>query len=296
MLPRVADAAVDLDAVLQDPAGRFAGGGLGDVARPGAIGVVAVDGHRRVVHRRGRPLRARATCRRACAGSPGTSRSARRTACAPSRTRAPCRRCGARCRPSRRRARVGAVTPARVVGGRGRAAGASSCGRSTVNRRREKSTVATNRAGTSAASTTASSGSGQHDGDALDAVGFEHEGDASGRRRARRCRSCAVVAGQRGVPGRSRGTARARPRSRSPRGTGRGRPRRRAERGVLREVSPQRLVHRRVVDVRAHERGRALALEQLAAGVAQQLLVGGEREVHGLRRLSASGGPARAGR
>ena len=36
VLPRVADAAVDLGAVLQDPAGRFARRGLGDVARPGS--------------------------------------------------------------------------------------------------------------------------------------------------------------------------------------------------------------------------------------------------------------------
>jgi hypothetical protein len=31
-----------------------------------------------------------------------------------------------------------------------------------------------------------------------------------------------------------------------------------------------------VVDVRAHDSGRALALEQLAAGVLQELLVGGQ--------------------
>ena len=35
VLPRVADAAVDLDAVLEDAACRLARGGLGDVARPG---------------------------------------------------------------------------------------------------------------------------------------------------------------------------------------------------------------------------------------------------------------------
>ena len=32
----------------------------------------------------------------------------------------------------------------------------------------------------------------------------------------------------------------------------------------------------------AYERGWALARDQLAGGVAQQLLVGGEREVHGV--------------
>ncbi len=49
---------------------------------------------------------------------------------------------------------------------------------------------------------------------------------------------------------------------------------------VLRKMAPQRLVRRRVVDVRAHERRRALAFEQLARGVLEELLVVGEREVH----------------
>src|SRR5262245_56982835 len=56
VLPRVADAAVDLDAVLEDAARGFAGRGLGDVAGPPAVRVVGVDAHRRVVHRRSRPL------------------------------------------------------------------------------------------------------------------------------------------------------------------------------------------------------------------------------------------------
>ena len=49
-----------------------------------------------------------------------------------------------------------------------------------------------------------------------------------------------------------------------------------------REVLPQRKVRVGVVDVRADERRRALLVEQLAGGVAQQLLVVGEGEVHGL--------------
>ena len=54
VFPRVADAAVDLDAVLEDAAGGNAGGRFGDVARTGAGRVIFVDAHRRVVHRGGR--------------------------------------------------------------------------------------------------------------------------------------------------------------------------------------------------------------------------------------------------
>ena len=56
VLPRIADAPVDLDSVPEDPAGGFAGRGLGDVAGLGSVGVVGVDAHGRVVNRGGRPL------------------------------------------------------------------------------------------------------------------------------------------------------------------------------------------------------------------------------------------------
>src|SRR5262249_10209721 len=56
------------------------------------------------------------------------------------------------------------------------------------------------------------------------------------------------------------------------------------ERGVLGEVPPKLRIDRRVFDVGAHERGRAFAFEELAGGVAQQFLIGGQREIHGYLR------------
>ena len=114
------------------------------------------------------------------------------------------------------------------------------------------------------------------------------ERDRAGRR--------GVVAGQRRVTrrreersGRGRVTGLLEEQAEVGRGAG-------AEGGVLGQVSPQRLVRRRIIDVCAHERRRALALEQLAARVAQQFLIGSQREVHGAGAFNASGGPAPAER
>ena len=90
VLPRVADAAVDLDAVLEDAAAPPRR------RRPWRRGRRRSRSGRRRRRRSSprsarprSPARARATSRRACAGSPGTSRSARRTARVPWRSRAP---------------------------------------------------------------------------------------------------------------------------------------------------------------------------------------------------------------
>ena len=267
VLPRVADAAVDLRAVLQDPARGFAGRGLGRVARERAV---AGGGVARSSPRTARPrwpAAVRATCRRACAGSPGTSRSAGRTACAPWRTRAPCRRCGARCRSSRPRSTRwhGRSTP-RSARGRSAVTSTSRSAVSSWNERREKSMVETkrSRSRTASASTTATDGPGPTTAivstrSASSTNGFIGSSTERDGARARPRRRSATRRA------RSRGTVRARPRSRS-----RSRNRQRSVAGpapsgrVLLEVSPQRLVHRRVVDVRAHERRRALAFEQLA--------------------------------
>ncbi len=175
-----------------------------------------------------------------------------------------------------------------------RAAAASSAGRSSVKSRREKSTVATNWAGTSAASITASCGPGNTTatrstrstsstngwvGSSTTATvpvvepssPVERDEQRRGEERAGRGRVAGLLEEQAQVGGRSG-----------------------AERGVLRQVAPQWRVRRRVVDVRAHECRRAFALQQLAARLAQEFLIGGQREVHA--GLSASGGPARAGR
>ena len=86
VLPRVADAAVDLDAVLGRPRRR--------ARRPRPWRRARRGGGRRRRRRSSSPrtaplpppARRRASTRRACAGSPGTTRSARRTGSAPSRT------------------------------------------------------------------------------------------------------------------------------------------------------------------------------------------------------------------
>ena len=197
--------------------------------------------------------------------------------------RAPCRRCGARCRPSRpraTRARGRASAPTR----RRRAARASSAGRvereqppGEVDRRDEprwrtarRRPRARRRAPTTAMRSTRSASS--------------TNGCRRDRRRARRCRSSrAVVA--RSSDGVQRVVARNGPGAADVAGLleeqAAGPARGPAPSAVYsREVPPQRLVRARIVDVRAHERGRALAFEQLARRVAQQLLVVGEREVH----------------
>ena len=66
VLPRVADAAVDLDAVLQAAPGRVARRGLGHVTRTRSVVVGRVDGHRRVLHRRGRASSASARSASLC--------------------------------------------------------------------------------------------------------------------------------------------------------------------------------------------------------------------------------------
>ena len=68
-----------------------------------------------------------------------------------------------------------------------------------------------------------------------------------------------------------------------------------AERDIFLEEPPQRLVHAGIVDVRAHQCGRAFAVEELVRGLAQEFLVVGEGEVH-RRCLIPSGARARAGR
>src|SRR5690242_11183158 len=56
VLPRVADAAVDLRAILEDAPRRFAGRGLRRMARERAVPGGAVARHRAVLHGRGRAL------------------------------------------------------------------------------------------------------------------------------------------------------------------------------------------------------------------------------------------------
>ena len=254
-----------------------------------AVGVVGVDGHRRVLHRGRRPLererhvgelvldRLERADRHvellallrvrerhvedATRGADHLGRERHVRAVAPRRER---RRAASGC-GSRRAASVSSCEQAaREVDGRDEAQRGTLGGVDDGDRR-----------------------AGPDDRDAVDAVGFEHERLASGPSSAR-----ATVPRSRGavVPpvsdayerGREERSGRGR-RSRSPRGTGRGRPRARRRARCTRAGAPQRFVRRRVVDVRAHERGRALAVEQLARGVAQQLLIVGEGEVHRCR-------------
>ena len=127
--------------------------------------------------------------------------------------------------------------------------------------------------------------------DPLDPVGFEHERvDRVVDERDRT--GPFVVAGQRRIQrGGEEGSGRGRvpglgeEQAQVGRGTG-------TQRGVLAQMPPQGLVHGRFVDVRAHERGRALAVEQLVGRVAQELLVVGEGEVHTRFRLSGARAPA----
>ena len=56
VLPRVPDAAVDLDALLRGTGRRRAGGRLRDVNCAMTVGIGGVDAHRRVVHRGSRAL------------------------------------------------------------------------------------------------------------------------------------------------------------------------------------------------------------------------------------------------
>jgi ATPase subunit of ABC transporter with duplicated ATPase domains len=56
VFPRVADAAVNLDRVLQDPVRCFRGRCLGAAAGACALGIVGIDGHGRVLRRRGGAL------------------------------------------------------------------------------------------------------------------------------------------------------------------------------------------------------------------------------------------------
>ena len=170
---------------------------------------------------------------------------------------------------------------------------------SSSKRRREKSTVATKRSAVAGrrVDDRRASGPGTDDRDAVDAVGFEHErlhrvvvrDPVATRARDRdRAGASSPVSGANSAA--SRGTVPARRRSPSPRGTG---TRRSSGRGRARRTrarcSPQRSVRAGIVDVRAHERRRALLVEQLARRVAQQFLVVGEREVH---RVRLGGGPS----
>ena len=142
VLPRVPDATVDLGRILRTawtrrrppPPSR-----RGTARSRSRVG--GVDGHRRVVHALRSRARRRATCRRGGAGSPGTTRSARRTGSAPSRRRASCRRAGGRCRPSRPRARPSRARAARRARPGPAARSAPSAEVSTSKSRREKSKV-----------------------------------------------------------------------------------------------------------------------------------------------------------
>ena len=149
------------------------------------------------------------------------------------------------------------------------------------NKRREKSTVARTPSAPIGRVDHGDVRPGENDRDAFDAVGFEHELHASGRRPARPCRassrrrpsSAAYSSVARNGPGRGGVAGLFEEQAEVGRVAI-------AERGVFGEVPPDALVHARVVDVLTHQRGRALALHQLVPRVAEQFLVGGEGKVH----------------
>ena len=274
-----------------------------------AVGVVGVDAHRRVVHRAPRSLDGRASSRRACAGSPGSCRSARRTARAPWRTRwsrasnhravpsiSAASATVARCEPAARR-RPAARTPA------------SPGGTSTSKMRRVESSEPTWRRRARRASHDRDAAVADDDEHVVDAVGFEHE-------RLRRL----VVGDPVAVRARDATVAARRPRSRRrPRRAGRASERQRqrgrgeertgrehraalleeqaevdqrpvAEHDPLAQLLPQRIGRGRVVDVRAHERRSGTASASSARAVSRTSTCSSrEGEVHALSPAAVRG-------